>query len=56
MRKVLVKLEVKLYMTVDEGIEISEIINELDYDFSDTTTKADITDMTIENYEVIDSK
>lgn len=56
MRKVIIKLEVKLIMLVDEGVEISEIINELDYNFSDTTTKADITDMTIEDYEVIDSK
>lgn len=56
MRKVTLKLEMKIVMAVDEGIEISEVINELDYQVEDTTTAADILDTEIIDYEVIDSK
>jgi hypothetical protein len=56
MRKVTVKLEMKVVMLVDEGVEISEVINELDYQINDTTTAADILDTEITDYEVIDSK
>ena len=41
MRKVTVKLEMKIVMSVDEGMEISEVIQELDYQVTDTTTAAD---------------
>ena len=56
MRKVTVKLEMQLTMLVDEGVEISQVVNELDYNVSDTTTAADILDTEITDYEVIDSK
>ena len=56
MRKVTVKLEMKIVVSVDEGIEISEVIRELDYHMTDTTTAADILDTEIIDYEVIDSK
>jgi hypothetical protein len=56
MRKVTVKLEMKVVMLVDEGVEISEVVNELDYKVNDTTTVADILDTEISDYEVIDSK
>ena len=56
MRKVTVKLEMKIVMSVDEGTEISEVIKELDYQVTDTTTAADILDTEIVDYEVIDSK
>ena len=56
MRKVTVKLEMKIVMSVDEGMEISEVIQELDYQVTDTTTAADIMDTEILDYEVIDSK
>lgn len=55
-RKVYVTLTVKLIMTVDEGVEVSDVINELDYNFSDTTGNADVQDTTIENFEITDSK
>ena len=35
MRKVTVKLEMQLVMLVDEGVEISQVVNELDYNVSD---------------------
>jgi hypothetical protein len=56
MRKVTVKLEMRIVMSVDEGVEISEVVNELDYDINDTTTTADILDTEITGYEVVDSK
>ena len=55
MRKVTVKLEMCIVMLVDEGIEISEVVNELDYKVNDTTTAADILDTEITDYEVVDS-
>ncbi len=56
MRTVTVKVEVKLTMKVDEGVEISEIIEEMEYNFSDTTTRADIEDAVIEEFEVVNSR
>jgi len=56
MRKVTIKLELRIVMSVDEGVEISEVVNELDYTVNDTTTAADILDTEITGYEVLDSK
>ena len=55
MRKVTIKLEMRVVMSVDEGIEISEVVNELDYQVNDTTTAADVLDSEITDYEVVDS-
>lgn len=56
MRKVTVTLTVELTMNVDEGAEIQHIIDELDYNFTDTTTKADIEDTLIVDSEITDSR
>ena len=56
MRKVTVKLEMNVVMSVDEGVKISDVVNELDYQINDTTTAADILDTEIINFEVEDSK
>ena len=56
MRKMVVTVEVKLWIRADEDIELATIIDELDYDFRDTTTKADIEDTEILDYEVVDSR
>jgi hypothetical protein len=56
MRKVTVQLKMRIVMSVDEGVEISDVINELDYQVSDTTAAADIVDTEITDYEVVDSK
>ena len=55
-RKVTVNLEIKLTMTVDESIDVSDVINELDYNFSDTTTQATIEDTEILDFEIMDSR
>ncbi len=56
MRKVTVKLEMNIVMLVNEGVEISHVVNELDYQINDTTTTADIVDTEITNFEILDSK
>jgi len=55
-RIVVVSLNVQLIMVVDEGVEIQEIVSELEYNFLDTTTKADVLDQTILGMEIIDSR
>lgn len=55
-RIVTLSLNVQLIMVVDEGVEIDKIVSELDYNFFDTTTKADVLDQTILGMEIIDSK
>ena len=56
MRKVFVELKVRLVLNQDEIATTEEIVNELDYDFKDTTGMADVEDTEILDYEVIDSK
>ena len=54
-RTVAVELKVKLVMKVDEGVEISEVINELDYQF-DLPDSATLEDSEILDHEVKDSR
>jgi hypothetical protein len=56
MRKVYVTVEVRLIIEQNDGVETAEIIDELDYHFSDTTDKATVVDSEILDYEVTDSK
>ena len=56
MRTVTVKVETTLTIKVDEGVEISEIVDEMEYSFVDTTTKATIEDSEITGFEVVDSR
>lgn len=56
MRKIKVKVELELTMIIDEGVDVGEIIDDLEYEFTDTTTQATIEDTEIIDYEVVDSK
>ena len=56
MRKVTIKLEMRIVMSVNEGIEISQVVNELDCQINDTTTPANVLDTEIIDYEIEDSK
>ncbi len=56
MRTVFVELKVKLVIKADDDAVISDIINEMDYNFTDTTTTADIEDSEILEYDITDSK
>jgi len=54
MRKVFV--EVKLVINANDDVEFSKVMDELDYNFTDTTGRADVEDSEILDYEVTDSK
>lgn len=56
MRKVHVKVVVDLLLSMDEGIEVSDVINEMDYSFTSLLDGAEIEETTIEDYEVRDSR
>lgn len=56
MRKVTLILQLRVVMTVDEGVQITDIVNELDYHLSDTTTTADIVDTEIIGCQIENSK
>lgn len=55
-RKVIVEVKVKLTINMDEGIEVSDVINELEYDFTSTVDGADVEDTEILDHDVTDSK
>ncbi len=55
-RKVYVEVKVQLIIDMDEGVEVSEVINEMVYNFDSETENADIVDSEILGYEVTDSK
>lgn len=56
MRKVTVELKVKLLINADEGKEISDVIDEMGYNFVYSEPGAEIIDSEIEDYEVTDSR
>ncbi|MCK9462603.1 MAG: hypothetical protein M0R80_23535 [Proteobacteria bacterium] len=55
-RKVYVNVKVQLILDMDEGVDVGDVIDEVDYDFASTTDGATVHDMHIEDYEVTDSK
>ena len=56
MRKVNVKVTVELLILMDEGIEVAEVIEEMDYSFVSQVEGADIEDTQILDSEVTDSR
>ena len=56
MRKVYIEVKARLIIYADEGVEISEVINEMGYDFTSRTKGADIMETEILDFEVVDSK
>ncbi len=56
MRKVYVNITVRAVIEMDEGIEVSEVIQEMDYGFNCNTGGADIVDTEIVGHKVTDSK
>lgn len=55
-RTVTAIIKTKVRMQIDEGTEVSEVIQEMDYSFQDTTGKADFHETEILDHEIIDSK
>jgi len=56
MRTVVVELKVKLVMKIDEGVQVQDVVNDLDYDFKDQTGHCEVEDTEILDYNVTDSR
>ena len=56
MKKVTVELKVKMLIHADEDKEISDVIDEMGYEFIYTEPGAEIIDTEIEDYKVKDSR
>ena len=56
MRKVFVEVKVRVVLNVDEGEEVSNIIDEMTPRFTAHSDYADIEDVEILSHEVTDSK
>lgn len=56
MRKVVVETKVKLIINADDDASIDDILNEMDYSFTDQTGKANIEDTEILDWDITDSK
>ena len=55
-RKVYVNVTVRLIIRADEGVEINNVLEDMEYDFTSQTEGADIEDTEVQNWEIIDSK
>ena len=55
-RKIYVAVRVRLIINAEEGIEIKDILDEMDYNFVSQSEGADIEDTEIQDWEVLDSK
>lgn len=55
-RKITVEVRVKLVIRADEGVEVDELMSEMDYNFTDQTGKATVEDTEILEHEITDSK
>jgi|GEM_PF-2075977 len=55
-RKVYVNVTTRLVIEMDDGVELSDVINAMCYDFTPSWDTAEVVDSEITDYEVIDSK
>ena len=56
MRKIYVNVITRLIIQANEGVDIDDVLSEMDYDFTSTTEGAEIIDTEITDQEVTDSK
>ncbi len=52
--KVHLTVTVHLYMDVEDGINLNDVVNELDYNFADTTDMARIVDTHISYFNIVE--
>lgn len=55
-RKVYVNVTTRLIIEVEEGVEIDDVIQDMDYNFTSKTDNAEIVDTEIREHEVTDAK
>lgn len=56
MRKVTIDVRVKLLVHIDDDAVPSEVMDEMEYSFTDTTGKATVVDESMEDYDFTDSR
>ena len=56
MKKITVEVTVKMLIHTDEDASLETVMDELDYEFSDTTGMATVQDTEITGYKVGDSR
>ena len=56
MRKVYINVKTRLILSVDEGVDVGEVLENMDYSFTTEETRADILDTEIKDWEITDSK
>lgn len=54
MEKVHLTVTVHLYIDVEDGINLNDVVNELDYNFADTTDMARIVDTHISDFNIVE--
>jgi hypothetical protein len=55
-RRVYVEVKVKLVLDMDDGVDVSDVISEMDYSFTSNNDGVTITDTEILDHEVTNSK
>jgi hypothetical protein len=55
-RKVYVEVKVKVIIQADEGIDINDVIEDMDYEFNSQTDGADVVSTEIMEQTITDSK
>jgi len=56
MRKVYVKVVTRIIMRMDEGVDVGDMISNMDYEFTSPSAACDFEDTEIVDYEIMDSK
>ena len=56
MRKVTVALEIQVQVYLEDGVDVTEAIDEMDYDINVNPEHGDVINTEIVDFEVIDSK
>ncbi len=55
-RKVQIKIEVEISIIVNDDVEISEIVDEIEPHFTVPSCRANVLDFQVTDHEVLDSK
>ena len=55
-RKVYVQVTVRLIIDMEEGVEVGDVIQEMDYNFTSTIDNTKVVDSEITEHEVVDVK
>ena len=55
-RKIVAEVTTKLVLVIEEGVEISEVMDEMDYEFTPQQEHGHTEDSEIIDYNILDSK